>query len=77
MSDCPTSAGWPVPQLYPQYGWPKSNPPLPPTQGLVGSLSSPENNNQHSSSSPSSAAVSSTAVARNSNTRFEDAEEKS
>ena len=76
MSDCPTSAGW-VPQLYPQYGWNKSNPPLPPPQGLLGSPSSPDNNNQHSSTSPSSAVVSSTALARSNSSRFEDAEEKS
>lgn len=76
MPDCASSAGW-VPQLYPQYGWPKSNPPLPPTQGLAGSPSSPDNNNHQSSSSPSSTVVSSSgAVARNSNSRFEDAEEK-
>lgn len=76
MPDYPSSAGW-VPQLYPQYGWPKSNPPLPQSQGLAGSPSSPDNNNHQSSSSPSSTAVSSSdAAARNNNSRFEDAEEK-
>ena len=69
MPDCPTSAGW-VPQLYPQYGWTKPNPPLPPSH------SPPGNSNQHSTSSSSSAIVSSSAIAR-SDSRFEDVEEKS
>ena len=75
MPDCTTSAGW-VPQLYPQYGWTKPNPPLPPSQGLVGSPSPPGNSNQHSTSSSSSAIVSSSAIART-DSRFEDVEEKS